>query len=342
MSYKELQQVAKELGIKANQKKEVLIQMILEKHNAVSVEVLEIDEEMPPEDVIVIDALEESNDVMVENTALTNVTMDESKDKNADIEEPVFNVKMTAAQIHAILELDVDSSSVLGELQQTLRNTNFDVCAEERASEASAQSPAQSPNEASSSAIKKEKTDDTKSSYRPQGAANEVSGPSVRFEFVRSDNTIVEFKQNGVRVIAGWSKKDFKFHLYSDNKGDRLTSAQFVINVFKKYTNGVHGDVARIVYALTRLRQKPSVIRAKEEWVRSQRGMLVEPNKENVSATKPVRRNAFVPIDPEWLKDYRERMGEHYDARKVRADYEAYLKEAGGHVAGKRGADASA
>lgn len=156
--------------------------------------------------------------------------------------------------------------------------------------------------------------------------ASEASTPTYDklFEFVRADNCTVEFRSAGKRVIIGWSKKDFKCYLYHETNGARFYSIGTAIEMFKRYQNNVHGDVAQIVSALVRLRNKPSIIKAKEEYAKAQQRAAL--GKENQSTSKP-RRNSFVAIDPEWLKDYKATMNSNYDARNVRRDYEAYLNE---------------
>lgn len=160
----------------------------------------------------------------------------------------------------------------------------------------------------------------------PTATASGASTPTYDklFEFVRADNCTVEFKSAGKRVIIGWSKKDFKCYLYHESTGARFYSIGSAITLFKRYQNNVHGDVARIVSALVRLRNKPSIIRAKEEYAKSQQRAAL--GKENQYTSKPSR-NSFVAIDPEWLKDYKATMNSNYDARNVRRDYEAYLNE---------------
>jgi hypothetical protein len=155
-------------------------------------------------------------------------------------------------------------------------------------------------------------------------AASEASG---LFEFVRADNCIVIFKQKGVRITAGWSQKDFRFHCYKDGDDKAvLTSAQSMINKFKPFKNGVHGDVARIVKALTHLRKKPSIIHAMEKQAKGHQNVSDDRRKENAPTTKSSRRSTAV-VCREWLSAYREQLGESYDARNVRQDYQAALAD---------------
>lgn len=124
----------------------------------------------------------------------------------------------------------------------------------------------------------------------PIVAASEASGPSVSevinddedffdadvdavvspkfIEFVSADNIKVEFIRDGRRHIVGWSKKDFKMHLFTAT-GDRFTSDKLVsyvtiIKSFKELVNGVHGDVARVVNALVRIKAMPAQIKVLE------------------------------------------------------------------------------
>lgn len=162
----------------------------------------------------------------------------------------------------------------------------------------------------------------------PVQAASEASRPvhtKAYFEFVKADNCTVTFKQCGVRIIIGWSKKDFKFYIHNDNKGNALYNPYAAIQAFKRFKNGEHGDVARIVAAIKHIYKKPSIIQAMEKRAKEQQNVSAVPRKENESTTKPSH-SSFVKIDPEWLKGYREQMKENYDARLVRGAYTAYLE----------------
>lgn len=160
--------------------------------------------------------------------------------------------------------------------------------------------------------------------------------PTKLFEYVRADNCVVVFKQNGVKVTVGWSKKDFKCYSHKEGCNPKLMMVQTAINMFKHYRNGRDGDIAQIVRALVHIRQKPSIISAKE---RQARASLSNPTnvgaqKENASAPKSRRSSAGV-IDPEWLKGYQQQQAENYDARFVRQAYEEYISEARVHSAGQ-------
>lgn len=155
---------------------------------------------------------------------------------------------------------------------------------------------------------------------------NYTPAPKV-FEFVRADNCVVIFKQKGVEVTIGWSKKTFRCHMQKEGKA-QYYSAQTAINAMKKFKNGVHGDVAQIVKALTRLRTKPSIIIAMEKKARAAASAPASSSSatnDQRSSAKPSRRTSFVSVDAEWLKRYKEEQGDQYDARLVRSAYDQYL-----------------
>lgn len=160
-----------------------------------------------------------------------------------------------------------------------------------------------------------------------------VEQPFVKlFEFIRADNTVVVFKHRGVQTTIGWSKKDFRCYSYKVGNAPKLMMIQTAINVFKHYKNGRDGDVAKIVKALTHLRNKPSIISAMENKLKAERKLEAQTQKENASVTK-TRRSSAAVIDPEWLKGYQQQQGENYDARNVRGAYDEYAAKASVHSA---------
>lgn len=160
-----------------------------------------------------------------------------------------------------------------------------------------------------------------------------VVQPQVKlFEFIRADNTVVVFKHKGVQTTVGWSKKDFRCYSYKVGSAPKLMMIQTAINVFKHFKNGRDGDVAKIVKALTHLRNKPSIISAMENKLKAERTGESQRQKENASVTK-TRRSSAVVIDPEWLKGYQQQQGENYDARNVRGAYDEYVANASAHSA---------
>lgn len=236
-TYKQLQQQAKELGIKANQKADVLVQLIAE--------------------------------------ALANNTTTEM-----EMEDMEYEMMMNGASEASALELS----------QNTLPTIKEDVYA---------------------------------------GLTASSTLPQVKlFEFIRADNTVVVFKHKGVQTTVGWSKKDFRCYSYKVGSAPKLMMIQTAINVFKHFQNGRDGDVAKIVKALTHLRNKPSIISAMENKLKAES----QRQKENASVTK-TRRSSAAVIDPEWLKGYQQQQGENYDARNVRGAYDEYIAKASAHSA---------
>lgn len=94
-------------------------------------------------------------------------------------------------------------------------------------------------------------------STQPEQSAKQVSDKI--FTYVASNNLFVTFKQLDKVVYVGWSVTDGKCYI-KVNDEVKLTSVQSVIDKFKRFTNNVHGDVARIVKALVRIRKVPAQI----------------------------------------------------------------------------------
>lgn len=142
-----------------------------------------------------------------------------------------------------------------------------------------------------------------------------ASGASKLFTFVRSDNCVVVFKQKGVEVKIGWSKKDFRCYMIKGGKAVHY-SIHTAINNMRPFKDGIHGDIKLIVAALVKIKTKPAIIQAKE---RKPQQATDKPE------TTKSSRSRFVPIDAEWHAAYKEEQGTNYDARAVRAAYDQYL-----------------
>lgn len=76
-------------------------------------------------------------------------------------------------------------------------------------------------------------------------------------EFIKATGLAVHYKANGKDVIVGWSTTDFRMHIWSKEKGTRFISYPTLMRQFSKLKNGVHGDIARVVKALGRIKTKP-------------------------------------------------------------------------------------
>jgi hypothetical protein len=241
MEYKELQTLAKEFGIKANQKKDVLVALC-------EAELQKLDD--------VCDELDE-----------TDVDAEFEKYMNGDAEL----------------------------VEDSLEDT-FDQ--EESASEASAtEEPADEEED-------KEDMD-----------MDDVVYTKV-FEFVRSSNLGVVFHQKGVQIKIGWSIHDARSYIKIGDGDKRIMSIQTAIDKFKKFTNGVHGDIAQIVKGLVRVRKMPAQVIAKkkerERQQRAERAALHNQAKdqENVSPEtskeNPSRPRYSGTVDASWLAEFRE------------------------------------
>lgn len=148
------------------------------------------------------------------------------------------------------------------------------------------------------------------------GGTKSESKPKKLIEFVSADNIKVVYRVNGRTmtdtVIVGWSKKDFCLHMYSSVRGDRIVSYATLITIFKKYTNGVHGDIARIVKAFGRIKAMPAPIKILQRKAKlANQEVVGEQRMENASASN--RRRGTV--DPEWLKQFTASFVAEYDRK---------------------------
>jgi hypothetical protein len=84
-----------------------------------------------------------------------------------------------------------------------------------------------------------------------------------RFEYISADNMHVQFRAAKDIVTVYWGD-DFKMHINSGRRGDRLTSYATLISMFKPFNNGVDGDIARIVKAIVRIKQLPAALKVQQ------------------------------------------------------------------------------
>lgn len=138
-----------------------------------------------------------------------------------------------------------------------------------------------------------------------------VSEPSSKlFEYVTSNELYVVFKQKGVQVVVGWSSTDKKPYVMVGNNTPKAQMVQSSIDAFKQFKNGVHGDIARIVKALTRVRKMPECLLGQGRQERKQQTEMT--NKTNQPRQKTVERkeNTTVTrysgtVDASWLGEFR-------------------------------------
>lgn len=129
------------------------------------------------------------------------------------------------------------------------------------------------------------------------------------FEYVRSNELGVVFKQKGVLVKIGWNPSDARPYIKVDGKPMKPMMIQSAIDSFKPFSNGVHGDIARIVKALVRVRKMPASVRVKQE-ERKRVQTHNKPKQENVSPAER-KENTLVTrysgtVDASWLVEFRE------------------------------------
>lgn len=90
----------------------------------------------------------------------------------------------------------------------------------------------------------------------------EQPSASKLFEFIESTNLTVAFRQKDKLVRIGWSVSTARPYIQVDGQPARVQMIQTSIDAFKKFVNGKHGDVARIVKALVRIRKMPAAVNA--------------------------------------------------------------------------------
>lgn len=160
-----------------------------------------------------------------------------------------------------------------------------------------------------------------------QPTANEVSVPSYThvFEFVRGNNLGVVFMQKGVQVKIGWNPTDAKTYIKVGNGPLQNISVQTAIDRFKKFKNGVHGDVARIVKALVRIRKMPAPVllqlNKRKEEQRAKRAATTTTNQErtqenvspDVRKENPSKARYSGTVDASWLAEFRHGFNEEHD-----------------------------
>ncbi len=268
MNYREVQAMAKSYGIKANQKKDVLVELILAKQ----------------------ENKEEAQDMFNEP-----VEQNVEQSVEQSVEE----------EFESMFRDDEDEEDIVWTTDENIEDVDrrYEEYKEEKKRESASEASAPVDVEPF-----------TQPAY------------TKLFEFVRADNCIVHFRQKGVDIKIGWSKKDFKCHMVKDGKA-KFYHPQNAINAFKKFVDGKHGDIKRIVHALVRLKQKPGIIKSMEQNAIAQQRENVSraAGKENQSTTNRRPKSSSVIIDPQWLASYKEEQGDRYDARNVREAYNRYL-----------------
>lgn len=136
-----------------------------------------------------------------------------------------------------------------------------------------------------------------------------VSEPTEKlFEYVYSNELYVVFKQRGVQIVVGWSSSDAKPYIKVGNNVPKPQMVQVAIDAFKRFSNEVHGDVARIVKALTRVRKMPASVRVQQRQRQETRNNT-QPKQEHVSPAKR-KENTTVTrysgtVDASWLAEFK-------------------------------------
>lgn len=138
--------------------------------------------------------------------------------------------------------------------------------------------------------------------------ASDSEQTSKLFEYVYSNELYVVFKQRGVQVVVGWSINDAKPYIKVGDGTPKAQMVQVAIDAFKRFNNEVHGDIARIVKALTRVRKMPASVRVQQRQ-RQETKQNNKPKQENVSPAKR-KENTTVTrysgtVDASWLAEFK-------------------------------------
>lgn len=133
-----------------------------------------------------------------------------------------------------------------------------------------------------------------------------VVKPVKVFEYVRSNNLGVVFKQKGVEVKIGWNPNDAKPYIKVGSAPMKIMSIQTAIDSFKPFKNHLHGDVAQIVKALVRVKKMPAqVLAAQKERARAKRAVVESTSTKPVETKKTSTQRYTGTIDAGWLSAFR-------------------------------------
>lgn len=144
----------------------------------------------------------------------------------------------------------------------------------------------------------------------PEASEQPIQTYTKLIEFVSSTAIAVHYKYRGIDVVVGWSKDDFKMHVWSKRKGSKLTSYGSMIKAMSHFKKGVHGDVGLVVNALKRIKLMPAKIKMLQAQLKAANevsGNQVSP--ENVSPVKTEEKRSRANrgvAEAMWVKNFRD------------------------------------
>lgn len=304
MNYKELQATAKDMGIRANQKMDVLVTSIcaalvvdMVKHEAPITE--DVQQSVAPDTDDFFDEEDDDDDFFAEEDEPTTqepVIIKPTQEELGMSVPSMYNVNLELSfdVMDELMNMEVDQFSPIAQLQEQLvdvyhkaqqqRATAWTGNVVQGASEASASNPEPTTKEA-----------------QPASTSTPVSGKLI--EYVNGTDVAVHYRVKGEDVIVGWSRDDYKLHIWSRRKGDRIVSYATLVNMMSKFTKGVHGDVGLVVKAFSRIRKKPAKIVMLERNNYTP-NMTPVPNVNKQDQQKRPNRGM---VDPQWLAAFREK-----------------------------------
>jgi hypothetical protein len=299
LEYKELQAVARELGIKANQKKEVLVEMIQNEIRKLDAEVDEVFGDVQPI-MPSTDVLLEDDDFFADEVAVESADAEVAASESVVAEESKTNEEESAMNQNLDHILAAVKSDIVNDLMGELE-TRFVKVERFNALESRVDEIEKAMQRLLGSA--RERSERAQQPSEPKASEAVIQEPQQSaklIEFVKGTELAVHYRFNGKDVIVGWSKEDFRMYMYVKGQGKRLVSYGTMIDMLSKYQKGVHGDVGLVVKALNRIKKKPAKIVLLEQQAKAASGAsrLVSSEENRPRANRGV-------VDAEWLAKFR-------------------------------------
>lgn len=309
MNYKELQATAKDMGIRANQKMDVLVTSICAalvvdkvKHEAPITE--DVQQSAAPDTDDFFDEEDDDDDFFAEEDepttqepVITKPTQEElGKSVPSMYKETLY---LSFDEMDELMNMEVDKFSPIAQIQEQLADV-YDKALQQRAT-AWAGNVVTGASETSAS-----NPEPTTKEEQPASTSTPVSEPKASdklIEYVNGTDVAVHYRVKGEDVIVGWSRDDYKLHIWSRRKGDRIVSYATLVNMMSKFTKGVHGDVGLVVKAFSRIRKKPAKIVMLERNNYTPKTTPVP----NVNKQDQQERPNRGMVDPQWLAAFREK-----------------------------------
>jgi hypothetical protein len=251
MNYRELQAQAKVMGIKANQSADILRSLVIARIDTTALE-----------SVLGTVAADEFDKFMdgdnFTESAVVNPDNDINNNKENDVEmkKPAFDLSVRSEFVYVPYTFAWDEQpepeeELIQYVAPLPGQTTFAKALDKLITVANGASEASAPVQSA-----------TTNQNAKENVNMEQPSASKLFEFIESTNLTVAFRQKDKLVRIGWSVSTARPYIQVDGQPARVQMIQTSIDAFKKFVNGKHGDVARIVKALVRIRKMPAAVNA--------------------------------------------------------------------------------